>query len=150
MKIHFFVWAKMWVNPLTHTGKGAKSFKECRAGGLCFLPCFLSVLHDLLHDVSQDLGRFVLLLPCCVGVGAKGEAGVEVPQHGGDRFHVHAGLQVGGMYARVPTCTASVAHSRLQGQARCVYVIRPSFGGINSIPSFPAFAVYCVVPRTAF
>lgn len=33
---------------------------------------FLSVLHDLLHDVSQGLGRFVLLLPCCVGNRCEG------------------------------------------------------------------------------
>lgn len=54
---------------------------------------FLFVLHDLLHEVSHGLGRFVLLLPGGVGVGAQGEAGIEVSQHGGDRFHVHAVLQ---------------------------------------------------------
>ena len=54
---------------------------------------FLSALQDLLHEVSLGLGCFILLLPCCMGVGTKGEAGVEVPQHEGDCFHVHAVLQ---------------------------------------------------------
>ena len=54
---------------------------------------FLFVLHDLLHEVSHGLGRFVLLLPGGGGVGAQGEAGIEVSQHEGDRFHVHAVLQ---------------------------------------------------------
>lgn len=57
---------------------------------------FLSILHDLLHEVSQDLGRFVLLLPCCVGVGAQGEAGVEMSQHGGDRLYIYAVLESSG------------------------------------------------------
>lgn len=45
---------------------------------------FLFVLHDLLHEVSHGLGRFVLLLPSGVGVGAEGEARVVVPEHTAD------------------------------------------------------------------
>ena len=44
---------------------------------------FLFALHDLLHEVPHGLGGLVLLLPGGVGVGAQGEPGVEVAQHGG-------------------------------------------------------------------
>ena len=54
---------------------------------------FLFVLHDLLHEVSHGLGRFVLLLPGGVGVGAQGEPGIVVPRHGGHGFDVHAVLE---------------------------------------------------------
>ena len=40
--------------------------------------------HHLLHEAPHRLGGLV---------GAEGEAGVVVPQHGGDGFHVHAVLQ---------------------------------------------------------
>lgn len=59
---------------------------------------FLSVLHDLLHEVFRGLGRFALLLPGGVGVGAEGEAGIKVPQHGEGRFHA------------TPFCRAVVAN----------------------------------------
>ena len=50
-------------------------------------------LYDLPQDTAHGLGGLVLLLPCGVGVGAQGEPGVIVPQHGGHRFDVHAVLE---------------------------------------------------------
>ena len=81
---HFSVWVKMWVSDLTHTvthtPKGPERFKECRTGRFAFPSgIFLSVLHDLFHEAAHGLGCLILLLPCCVGVGAEGETGVKVP-----------------------------------------------------------------------
>ena len=42
--------------------------------------CFFC-LHDLCHEVAHRLCGLVLLLPCCVGVGAEGKARVVVTQH---------------------------------------------------------------------
>lgn len=51
------------------------------------------VLSHLRHEAAHGLSRLVLLLPRGVGVGAESEPGVVVPQHGGDRFDVHAVLE---------------------------------------------------------
>ena len=53
---------------------------------------FLS-LSDLLHEAAHGGSRLVLLLASGVGVGAQGETGVEVAQHGGHCFHIHTVLQ---------------------------------------------------------
>ena len=45
------------------------------------------------QDVAHGLGCLILLLPGGVGVGAQGEPGVKVPQHGGHRFYIYAILQ---------------------------------------------------------
>ena len=93
----FLLWVKMWANWLTHTvihtRKGPESVKECRAGSLRFPPGFFSALYDLLHKTAHGGCCLVLLLPCCVGIGAEGEPGIVVPQHGGHRLYVHAVLE---------------------------------------------------------
>ena len=63
-----------------------------------FLPgaFFFLSLSDLLHEAAHGGSRLVLLLASGVGVGAQGETGVEVPQHGGHGLHVHSVLQGGG------------------------------------------------------
>ena len=53
---------------------------------------FLS-LSDLLQKVAHGGSRLVLLLASGVGVGAQGETGVEVAEHGGDSLYIHAVLQ---------------------------------------------------------
>ena len=50
---------------------------------------FFLYLSDLLHEVAHGGSRLVLLLASGVGVGAQGETGVEVAQHGGYCFHIH-------------------------------------------------------------
>ena len=96
----FFVWVKMWVRGLTHTvthtRKGLNGHKNAGQEVCDFLPGFFFVLHDLFHEVPHGLGGFVLLLPGGVGVGAQGEPGIEVPQHGGHRLYIHAVLQGSG------------------------------------------------------
>ena len=54
---------------------------------------FFLYLSDLLHEVAHGGSRLVLLLASGVGVGAQGETGVEVAQHGGYCFHIHTVLQ---------------------------------------------------------
>lgn len=54
---------------------------------------FLLFLHDLLHEAAHGGCGLVLLLPGGVGVGAEGESGVVVAQHGGHSLDVHAILQ---------------------------------------------------------
>ena len=54
--------------------------------------CFFC-LHDLCHEVAHRLCGLVLLLPCCVGVGAEGEARVVVSQRTRQRLDVHAVLE---------------------------------------------------------
>ena len=93
------VWVKMWVNRLTHTVTHTRKCpdrpKEYRRGGFASSPVFLSSFcsHDLRHETAHGLCGLVLLLPCCVGVGAECETGIIVAQHGGYGFHVHAVLQ---------------------------------------------------------
>ena len=50
-------------------------------------------LSHLRHEVAHGLGCLILLLPGGVGVGAQGEPGVKVPQHGGHRFYIYAILR---------------------------------------------------------
>ena len=57
---------------------------------------FFLYLSDLLHEVAHGGSRLVLLLASGVGVGAQGEPGVEVTQHGGHCFYVYTVLQSGG------------------------------------------------------
>lgn len=57
---------------------------------------FLSVLHHLCHKVAHGGCCLILLLPGGVGVGAEGEPGIIVAQHGGHSFYIHAVLQSGG------------------------------------------------------
>ena len=76
-------WARVWS-------------KDHRTGRSAFPPGFLlpfTRLYDLPQDTAHGLGGLVLLLPRGVGVGAQGEPGVIVPQHGGHRFDVHAVLE---------------------------------------------------------
>ena len=82
--VDFFVWVKMWgsglTHTVTHTRKGNNGHKSAGREDLPSRPgIFLSVLHDLFHEAAHGLGCLILLLPCCVGVGAEGETGVKVP-----------------------------------------------------------------------
>ena len=52
-----------------------------------------SALHNLCHKATHRLSGFVLFLPCGVGVGAEGELGIVVAQHGRYRFYIHAVLE---------------------------------------------------------
>ena len=54
---------------------------------------FFFVLHDLCHEAAHGGCCFVLFLSCGVGVGAEGEPGIIVTQHGGHRFYIHAVLE---------------------------------------------------------
>ena len=84
------MWVSWLTHTVTHTGKGLKS-----AGweGCASCPAFFSALHDLCHKAAHRLSGFVLLLPCGVGVGAEGEPGIVVAQHGGHGFYIHAVLK---------------------------------------------------------
>ena len=90
---------KMWGNRLTHTvthtRKCPDRSKEYRRGGFTSSPVLFGVLfrsHDLCHEATHGLCGLVLLLPCCVGVGAESETRIVVAQHTADGFHVHAVL----------------------------------------------------------
>ena len=93
------VWVKMWINRLTHTVTHTRKCpdrpKEYRRGGFASSPVFLSSFcsHDLRHEATHGLCGLVLLLPCCVGVGAESEARIVVAQHTANGFDVHAVLQ---------------------------------------------------------
>ena len=76
-----------------HRDPHAERVKECRTGRLRFLSGFFSALHDLCHEVSHGGCGFVLLLPCGMGVGAEGEPGIIVAQHGGHRLDIHTVLK---------------------------------------------------------
>ena len=52
-----------------------------------------ALLPHLRHETPHGLGRLILLLLGGVGVGAEGEPGVVVTQHGGDGLDVHAVLK---------------------------------------------------------
>jgi hypothetical protein len=99
IKMHFQVWAKMWVNRLTHTvthtRKCPDGFEEYRRGDFAFSPVFLMFffcLHYLRHEAAHGLCGFILLLPCGVGVGSQGESRIVVAEHTADSFHIHAVL----------------------------------------------------------
>ena len=49
--------------------------------------------HDLRHEIAHLFGGALLHLPRDVGVGAERESRVEVAEHTGYRFYVHAVLQ---------------------------------------------------------
>lgn len=79
----------MWVNCLTYTmthiRKCPERFEAHRIGSFASYPVrslfsALFLLHDLFHEGSHGLGRFVLLLPRSVGIGAEGESGIVVTQ----------------------------------------------------------------------
>ena len=77
-----------------HRDPHAERAKECRTGSLRFPPgFFLSALHDLCHEAAHGGCSLVLLLPCSVGVGAEGEPGIIVAQHGGHRLDIHTVLK---------------------------------------------------------
>ena len=57
---------------------------------------FFLFLSNLFHKTAHSGGCLVLFLPGGVGVGAQGEPGVEVTQHGGHCFYVYTVLQSGG------------------------------------------------------
>ncbi len=61
--------------------------------------CFWLFLPHLHHEVAHGLCCLVLLLAGSVGVGAQGEPGVVVSQHGGDCLDIHAVLE--GQFAKV-------------------------------------------------
>ena len=54
---------------------------------------FFLFLSNLFHKTAHSGGCLVLFLPGGVGVGAQGEPGVIVPQHGGHRLYVHTALE---------------------------------------------------------
>ena len=55
--------------------------------------CFSAACsHDLRHEIAHLFGGAFLHLPRDVGVGAKRESSVEVAEHTGYRFYVHAVL----------------------------------------------------------
>ena len=55
--------------------------------------CFSAACsHDLRHEIAHLFGCAFLHLPCDVGVGAKGKPCVEVTEHTGYCFYVHAVL----------------------------------------------------------
>ena len=57
------------------------------------LSAALLFLHDLRHEIAHLLRGTFLHLPRDVGVSAEREACVEVTEHTGYRFHVHAVLE---------------------------------------------------------
>ena len=56
------------------------------------LSAALLFLHDLRHEIAHLFGCTFLHLPCDVGAGSQREARVEVTEHAGHRFYVHAVL----------------------------------------------------------
>ena len=90
----FLVWVKMWVSWLTHTVTHTRKGLKSAGREVCAsCPAFFSALHDLCHKAAHRLSCLVLLLPCGVGVGAEGEPGIVVSQHGGHRLDIHAVLE---------------------------------------------------------
>ncbi len=53
----------------------------------------ISDLQHLFHKCSHLFRRFILCLPCGVGVGAEGEPSIIVSQHSRYRFYVHTILE---------------------------------------------------------
>ena len=64
---------------------------------MAFLPGIFGaiglLLHDLRYKAAHGFRCLILHLPGGVGVGAEGEARVEVAQHTGDRHDVHTVLE---------------------------------------------------------
>ena len=84
----------MWVNQLTHTVTHTRKGLKSAGREVCASrPAFFSALHHLFHKTAHGGCCFVLLLPCGVGVGAEGEPGIIVTQHGGHRLDIHAILE---------------------------------------------------------
>ena len=55
--------------------------------------CFLTACsHDLCHEIPHFFGGALLHLPRDVGVGSQCESRVEMTEHTGYRFYVHAVL----------------------------------------------------------
>ena len=83
---------QLLTHTVTHTRKCADRFKEHRRGGFRLLSGNFALVysHDLCHEAAHRLCGFVLLLPCCVGVGSQGESRVVVTQHTADGFHIYA------------------------------------------------------------
>ena len=52
--------------------------------------------HHLRHEIAHLFGGALLHLPRDVGIGSQRKARVEVTEHTGYRFHVHAVLQCQG------------------------------------------------------
>ena len=78
---------------MTHTAKCPKSGGEDVCLILSAALCFSAACsHDLRHEIAQLFGSAFLHLPRDVGVGAKRESRVEVSEHAGHRFYVHAFL----------------------------------------------------------
>ena len=56
-------------------------------------PTLSAFLHDLCHEIAHLFCCAFLHLPCNVRVGAKGKSRVEMAEHTGHCFHVHAILE---------------------------------------------------------
>ena len=92
----FAVWVKNSDPHRDPHAERAGKDKRVPDGKICLPARFLlpfSLLYDLSQDAAHGLGGLVLLLPCGVGIGAEGEPGIVVPQHGGHRLYVYAVLE---------------------------------------------------------
>lgn len=89
----------------THTTKRCESLEEFfkSPGGSRLTSWTVSLitaaqflrLDVLRHDAAHGVRRLLLHAVRGMGIGAQGEARVEVPEHAGDRANVHAVLQSG-------------------------------------------------------
>ena len=83
--------------PLCTGEKTQRTGGEARLPNRCAVLLFRwCVLPYLRHEVAHGLGGFILLLPGGVGVGAEGEPGVVVSQHGVDGLDIDAVLECQG------------------------------------------------------
>ena len=76
---------------MNHGGGERSGYEPLPSFGGCL--GFYFWLHNLGHEISHGFRSVSLDLPGSVGVGAKGESCVVVPQHTADRFHIYAALQ---------------------------------------------------------
>ena len=84
---------KCLTHTVTHTAKCPESGGEDDRVILFAALCFLTACsHHLCHEITHLFGGALLHLPRDVGVGAKRESRVEVSEHTGYRFYVHAVL----------------------------------------------------------
>ena len=60
---------------------------------MSFSPTLSIFSHHLRHEIPHLFRRTLLHLACDVGVGSQREACVEVTEHAGHRFYVHAILE---------------------------------------------------------